>query len=81
MPCSPILMGMAIPQVRIKLAKRLRQLRIKAGLTQEEAAERVGLDIRNYQRLESLKPRAVRIDTLDRLAKGFDVPLWKLLKF
>ena len=72
---------MKIPKVRLQLAKRLRQLRKEKKLSQEKAAERANLDIRNYQRLESQKPRATRIDTLDRLAKAFDVPLWKLFKF
>ena len=54
--------------------------RIEAGLTQEQAAEKSGLDVRNYQRMESLKPRATRIDTLERVAKALNVPLWKLFK-
>jgi transcriptional regulator with XRE-family HTH domain len=56
---------MAIPKVRIELANRLRRLRAKQGLTQEEVAEKAGLDFRYYQRLESRKPNAVKIDTLD----------------
>jgi len=72
---------MAIPKARLKLAKRLRQLRVEKRLTQEKAAELTGLDLRNYQRMESRKPRATRIDTLDRIADAFDIPLWKLLKF
>ena len=73
--------GMAIPKVRILFANKLRQLREKKGLTQERAAEMIGIDLRNYQRMESKKPRATRLDTLDRVAKAFDIPLWKLLKF
>jgi transcriptional regulator with XRE-family HTH domain len=72
---------MPITKVRLKLAKRLRQLRVEKKLTQEKAAELIGLDLRNYQRMESQKPRATRIDTLDRIAEAFDIPLWKLLKF
>jgi len=72
---------MSITKVRLQLATRLRQLRIKKGLTQEKAAELIGLDLRNYQRMESKKPRATRIDTLDRVAEAFNIPLWKLLKF
>jgi len=55
--------GMAIPTVRLELAAQLRRLRKRYNLSQEQAAERAGLD------------------TLDRLAKGFGVPLWKLFKF
>lgn len=72
---------MAIPKARLKLAKKLRQIRAEKRLTQERAAELIGLDLRNYQRMESRRPRATRIDTLDRIADAFNIPLWKLLKF
>ena len=72
---------MAIPKVRIKLAKRLREIRKKKGLTQEKAAELIGLDLRNYQRMESSAPRATRIDTLDRISEALKIPLGKLLTF
>jgi len=72
---------MAIPRVRLQLSTRLRQLRAKDGLTQEELAERAGLDARYYQRLESRKPTAIKIDTIDRLAKAFKITCSKLLEF
>ena len=77
----PIIEDMATPKVRIKLAKRLREIRKKKGLTQEKAAELIGIDLRNYQRMESSAPRATRIDTLDRIAEAFKIPLGKLLTF
>ena len=72
---------MATPKIRLHLARQLRKLRNKLDFTQEEMAEKVGMDIRYYQRIESEKPNAVKIDTLDRLAKAFNIPVWKLLKF
>ena len=72
---------MATPKIRLDLARQLRKIRKKSGLTQEEAAERAGLDSRYYQRLESRQPNAVKIDTLEKLAKGLKVPAWKLLRF
>ena len=72
---------MVVPRIRTQLAQRLRKLRNKLGLTQEEMAERVGMDVRYYQRLESNKPNAVKIDTLDKLAKAFKVTPSKLLDF
>ena len=72
---------MSTPKIRLALARRLRQLRLKKGYTQEQAAERADLDIRYYQRLESKNPNAVKIDTLERLAKGLGVPVWKLVQF
>lgn len=72
---------MAIPKVRLQLSTRLRQLRIKYGFTQEEMAEKGGLDARYYQRLESRKPPAIKIDTLDRLARALEIPCSQLLNF
>jgi len=74
-------MGMATPKIRLELAKRLRRLRKQHGLTQEEAAERAGMDARYYQRLESKTPNAVKIDTLDRLAKAFKTSCSNILDF
>lgn len=72
---------MTIPVVRLKLAARIKQIRKQKKLTLEEAALRCGLDLRYYQRVESKKPWALRVDTLDRIAKGLGVPLWQLFKF
>ena len=72
---------MATPKVRLQLATQLRRLRKKYKLTQEQAAEKSGLDYRDYQRLESRKSLDSRISTLEKVAKGFGIPLWKLLKF
>ena len=72
---------MSVPKIRLELANRLRRLRRKYDLTQEEVAERAGLDTRYYQRLESRKTPAVKIDTVDRLAKAFKISCSKLLDF
>ena len=72
---------MAIPKVRRDFARQLKRYRKAVGLTQEEAAEKAGMDTRYYQRIESDKPNAVKIDTIDRLAKALKVPAWKLLQF
>ena len=72
---------MATPKIRLQLARQLRRFRNKLDFTQEEMSEKVGMDIRYYQRLESEKPNAVKIDTIDRLAKAFNIPAWKLLRF
>jgi transcriptional regulator with XRE-family HTH domain len=72
---------MATPRTRLQLASRLRRLRKELKLTQEDMAERSGLDYRDYQRLESRKPLDSRLSTLEKVAKGFGIPLWKLFKF
>ncbi len=67
--------------IRAKLAKRLRQLRKKHGLTQEKLAEISGIDYKHIQLLESNKPSAAKIDTIEKLAKAFKISPSKLLDF
>lgn len=70
-----------MPKVRLKFASQLRKLRSKGGITQEMMAERTGLDIRYYQRLESKKPSAIKIDTIDKIARAFGVTCSELMAF
>ncbi len=44
-------------------------------------AERIGMDFRYYQRLESRNPNAIKIDTIEKIGKALRLPPWKLLKF
>ena len=44
-------------------------------------AERVNIDLRYYQRLESNKPNAIKIDTIGRIAKALNLTPSKLLDF
>jgi len=69
------------PQIRLELAKRLKELRMKNGLTQEKMAEKLEMDLRYYQRLESAKPNAVKIDTIDKISKVLRISPSKLLDF
>ncbi len=72
---------MNIPKIRLQLAAKLRGERLRAKLTQENIAELIGVSARYYQMLESKKPTAVKIDTIEKLAKAFKIPAWKLLQF
>ena len=62
------------------LARRLKELRERAGTTQQELAEKAGLDYKHYQSIEGRHPPNVTIDSLERLAKSLNVPLSDLLK-
>ncbi len=55
-----------------RLTTNLRLLRSDRGWTQEFAAERCGMVMQVYQRLESGQ-RSIALATLDRLAEGFGV--------
>ena len=65
----------------VQLSKQIRALRIKQNLTQEALAEKSGVSTKYLQNLEGKKPKVASILTLEKLAKGFNIPLWKLLKF
>jgi transcriptional regulator with XRE-family HTH domain len=64
---------------RILLGRRVRELRQKAGMTQEEFAALAGIDYKYIQKIEGKTPPAVRIDTIEKLAKAIRVPLKKLV--
>jgi len=72
---------MLTPEIRLKFAQRLKALRKRCHLTQEQMAERLEMDVRYYQRLESNKPGAVKIDTIDKIARALKLTPSKLLDF
>lgn len=60
------------------LAKNVRRLRQRAGLSQQKLAERSGLSVRYLSRLENTSPN-VTIDVLERIAKGLECPIGTLV--
>ena len=75
-----IICGMGM-EIRLKLASRLRGLRKKRKYTQQQLAELADLEYKHIQLLESKKPCAAKIDTLEKLAKAFHISVSKLLDF
>lgn len=65
----------ALPQ----LIENLRALRERHGLTQESAAEAAGFEYKYFQKVESGRKPNLRLDTLERLAKAFNLEVWELL--
>jgi transcriptional regulator with XRE-family HTH domain len=63
------------------LGKRVKELRQKTGLTQEKLAALTGIDYKYIQKIEGKNPPAVRIDTIDKLAKAFKISCSNLLDF
>ena len=55
----------------IKLGKKLRELREKHALTQEDLAHRSGISTKYLQNLEGKTPKIASIVTLAKLAKAF----------
>jgi transcriptional regulator with XRE-family HTH domain len=67
--------------IKVKLSKRIRQLRQKYGYSQQQLCELADLEYKHIQRLESKRPCDVKLTTLEKLAKAFKMPLAKLLDF
>ena len=57
------------------LGKRVRELRRKTGVTQEKLAALTGIDYKYIQKIEGKNPPAVRIDTIEKLAKALKQPM------
>lgn len=60
------------------VASCIRVARLRAGLTQEEAASRGGIDYKRWQQLEQGRVNAT-LRTLVRVARGCGVTFWQLL--
>ena len=62
------------------LLSRLRDLRTRRGLTQEQFAEQSGISYKYYQAIEAGRKRDLRLSTLIRLAAAHDMKLWQLVR-
>jgi putative transcriptional regulator len=67
--------------IKLRFAQRLRELRDEHNLTQQRLSELSKIDYKHIQRLESKNPPAARIDTLEKIAKAFDIPIHELVTF
>lgn len=68
-------------KARLLLARRIKQLRERKRVTQEKLAALTGIDYKYLQKIEGKNPPAIRIDTIEMLAKAFKISCSKLLDF
>lgn len=59
---------------KLEIAQRIREARVKAHLTQEQAATLVPCSLKRYNRIERADGDLNLVEA-ERLAKGFGVPL------
>ena len=64
-----------------KLSKRLRELRKEYSYTQEQLAELADIDYKHIQLLESANPPSIRLNTLEKIAKAFNMTPSELIDF
>ncbi len=68
--------------IRRSFAKRLKRLRAEAGYSVSQLAKISGVSRQHIRDLELNYPeKRVTIVTLEKLAKGLNIPVWKLLQF
>ena len=66
----------------VKFGERVKQLRLSAGMTQEQLAERLELSPAFIGHVEAPNiNKAVSLDTLFDVAAALDVPPYKFLMF
>jgi transcriptional regulator with XRE-family HTH domain len=78
-PTQPDNLPPWIQQHRWTVGHRIRTLRRAAGLTQQQLAERIGIDLKTISRAEN-GVYAISIDQAARIARGLDVPTDRLFR-
>jgi len=66
-------------ELTLKLGERVRKLRHRRKWTQAELEAHLGVDRGHISEIENGK-RMIRLETLQTLAKGFDITMSALLK-
>ena len=67
--------------IKRQLSVRIRSLRKKHNFTQEQLSETSGIEYKHIQKIESQNPSDVKLTTLKKLAKAFNLSLSKFLDF
>ena len=67
--------------IRLRIGKRIRELRKKCAYTQDKLSEITEIDYKYIQRIEGKNPPALKVDTIERIAKALKVKPAELLDF
>ena len=65
--------------ITIDLGNRIKELRLKTGLSQEKFAQKIGMD-RTYFASVELGKRNISIVNIEKITKGLDVSLSEFFK-
>ena len=71
---------MIMIEIKCMLGKRIKELREKRGLTQQELSELAGIDQRNLSKIEC-GVNFVSSETLEKLSSALNVPIKDLFDF
>lgn len=75
-----ILKKNGLTETEIIFKENVRQLRLKEGKTIMETANLLGLKYGKYRLIESLTPVNVKFETMERIAKCYNIPVCDLFK-
>lgn len=65
--------------IRLKLSRKIKELRKKCGYTQEKLSEAADIEYKYIQKIEGKNPPNLKLETLQRLAKAFKISLSEFL--
>lgn len=66
---------------RLKLGKKIKDLRKRFNYTQEKLSELADIDYKYLQKIEGKNPPNLKLETLEKIADAFKISLSKLLDF
>ena len=72
-------LGLMKNDIKLNLGKRIKELRAKQEMTQEELADATGIDYKYLQTIEGKNPPNIKIETLKKIAEALNIPPSKLL--
>lgn len=69
-----------MPQLKIQFGKRLQQLRIDAGMTQEQLAAKIDLTIESISNIER-GIHGPKFENLEKIAAVLKIPVKEMFEF
>jgi XRE family transcriptional regulator of biofilm formation len=67
-------------KIRLLLGQKIKKIRLQKGYTQQQLAEVAKIDYKYLQKIEGKNPPALKIDTIEKIAKALRVNPAKLLE-
>ena len=67
--------------IRFRFGERVRKLRRQKGRSQRVLAKQAGISRSYLQKIEGNNPPGVTVDTIAKIARGFEISASQLLKF
>ena len=67
------------PDIKLKIGMRIKELRDKRKMTQEELAASAEIDYKYLQKIEGKTPSNLKVETIEKLARALGTSPDKLL--